>query len=195
MSALKGEVSLDYFWGLLFGHFPYYSPEVYRANVHDFRGQASANITATLNFEFMEFAKFIVEMELVPALLGLGTSMYTTSALGENCFWMHLDFQGMVLRTRTTKNIKRCGRNIRDTILEEETWEDIGAALEHFNFLEIDCEYTEEGSNREQWDFLAFPTIDFRYNFANICLGDINILDQLLLSEDAEPEDEDFDKY
>lgn len=35
-SPLKIESSLDYFGGLLYGHYPYYSPEVYRANVHDF---------------------------------------------------------------------------------------------------------------------------------------------------------------
>ena len=84
-------MSLDYFIGLLFGHFPYYSPEVYRANVHDFQGQGSFNLTATLNLELLDFAKFIFEVELVPALVNVGSSMYTTSALGENCFWMHTE--------------------------------------------------------------------------------------------------------
>jgi len=84
-------MSLDYFIGLLFGHFPYYSPEVYRANVQDFQGQGSFNLTATLNLELLDFAKFIFEVELVPALVNIGSSMYTTSALGENCFWMHAE--------------------------------------------------------------------------------------------------------
>ena len=94
-----------------------------------------------------------------------------------------------------TKNIKRCGRNLRDTILEEDSWEDVGAALEKFDFLRVDCEYAEEGVNRQDWSALSFPLIDWRYNFANICLGDVDILDELLLSDDAEPTDEDFDNY
>lgn len=36
-SPLKIETSLDYFGGILLGHFPYFSFEVYRANVHDFK--------------------------------------------------------------------------------------------------------------------------------------------------------------
>jgi hypothetical protein len=96
----------------------------------------------------LEFAKFSLEVELVPGLINLGTNMYTTSALGDNCFWMNADVQGLAMRTRLTKNIKRCGRNLRDTILEEDSWEDIGAAIEHFDFMKVDCEYSLEGNNR-----------------------------------------------
>ena len=30
-------VSLDYFGGLIFGHFPYFDADVYQANVHDYK--------------------------------------------------------------------------------------------------------------------------------------------------------------
>ena len=41
----KVEYSLDYFTGWRVGDFPYYSPEVYRANVHDLKVQGSVNLT------------------------------------------------------------------------------------------------------------------------------------------------------
>ena len=136
----------------------------------------------------MNFAKFEVEVEVVPILLGLGFSVYSNSAFGDNCFWGHGEFEALVVRTRVTKNIAKCGRNIKDTILHEDTWEQIGAALENFDLGHIDCAYDEiEGPNRQQFDFLSYPTIEYSRIFGNICLGDLKILDKLLLSEDVEP--------
>jgi hypothetical protein len=51
------------------------------------------------------------------------------------------------------------------------------------------------GSNRQQWDFLSYPTVDISRLFGNMCLGDLEILDELLLSKDAEPADEDVYNY
>lgn len=79
----------------------------------------------------------------MPILLSLGTSVYTNSALGDNCLWMHSEFEALVVRTKVTKNIARCGRNIKDTILQEDTWGDIATALEKFDILQIDCEYDD----------------------------------------------------
>jgi hypothetical protein len=39
------EASLDYFGGVLVGNFPFFSPEVYKANVFDFKIQGSMNFT------------------------------------------------------------------------------------------------------------------------------------------------------
>lgn len=44
-SFLKMEVSLDYFGGFVIGNFPYYSSEVYRSNILDFKIQGSLNFT------------------------------------------------------------------------------------------------------------------------------------------------------
>lgn len=96
---------------------------MYRANVDDYGGQVSLNLTTTIKVEVMNFAKFTFEFEFVPFLFGLGTSMYTNSALGDNCSWMHAEFQALALRTRVTKNIKRCGKNLKTTILEGQSWE------------------------------------------------------------------------
>ena len=53
----------------------------------------------------MNFFKVDLEFEFVPFLLGVGASMYTNSALGDNCLWLHSDFEALVVRTRLTKNI------------------------------------------------------------------------------------------
>jgi hypothetical protein len=102
--ALKYEASVDYFSGLLFGLFPYYSPDVYRADVHDYRMTASGNLTASLKFEFMNFVKVDFEVELVPLLFQLGVSMYQNSLFEDNCAWSHVELEAFTIKTRMTKN-------------------------------------------------------------------------------------------
>ena len=69
-------VSLDYFGGLIFGHFPYYDADVYQAIVHDYKIQGSLNLTATVKFELLNLIKFELEIEVVPLMLGGGFSVY-----------------------------------------------------------------------------------------------------------------------
>ena len=68
--------SIDLFSGLLFGAFPYFDEDVYQANVHDNSIQGSVNLTANLKFEILNFAKFDLEVQVVPFLLGGGISWY-----------------------------------------------------------------------------------------------------------------------
>ena len=86
------ELSADYFGGFIASHYPYYSPEVYRANVHDFKVQGSFNFTGNLKFEIMNMVKIDLEVNFVPLLLGFGISGYQSTALEELCFWIHEDF-------------------------------------------------------------------------------------------------------
>jgi len=112
-SALKIETSVDYFGGLFFGHFINNSPDVYRANVHDLKGQASFNFTGNLKFEFMNMVKIDLEVQVVPFLMGVGLSGYQSTAFEELCFWVHKDFEFISVKTTLTKNIARCGKNLK----------------------------------------------------------------------------------
>jgi len=67
------------FMGLMAGDFPYYSPSIYKANVHDLKAQASVNLTSTLKLEILNFYRVEIEFELVPAIITGGLSFYTTS--------------------------------------------------------------------------------------------------------------------
>ena len=89
---MKIETSLDYFGGVLLGHFPYFSFEVYRANVHDYKIQGSFNFTFNLKFEYMNMVKVDLEVEVVPLLVGLGVSSYQSTAIEDGCFWLHNDW-------------------------------------------------------------------------------------------------------
>ena len=151
--ALKVEASIDYFTGILFGNFPYHSPEVYRAVVEDLKGSGSVNVTAALKFEYMNFAKFDIEVELVPFLLGLGASFY---GYEDNCFWMHAEMQAFILTTRVTKNIAQCGLNFKEQILESQNWMQLWASLLELDYSHLHCEYEESGANQQKWDFLSY---------------------------------------
>lgn len=105
------EASLDYFGGVLVGNFPFFSPEVYKANVFDFKIQGSMNFTFNFKIQFGQMLKLNYEINMVPLLLGLEFNAYSTSSIGDNCGWITGDINTFLLSTSLTKNIAQCGNN------------------------------------------------------------------------------------
>ena len=68
LNFIKFETSLDYFGGITFGNFPYYSPEVYRANVQDIKTTVAVNFTNNYKIEFGNFYRYEVEFNFAPAI-------------------------------------------------------------------------------------------------------------------------------
>ena len=91
--------------GLIGGNFPYNSPEIFSSDVVSLKGQASVNLTATYKVELLNFAKFEFEFELVPILASLGTDMYSTSMLGDNCFWTYYNYHSFNFNTRFSSRV------------------------------------------------------------------------------------------
>lgn len=86
--VFKFETSLDYFGGLQLGDNPWNSPEVYRANVQNFKTSLSFNLTSSSKIQIANFARFGIEFEFVPLLLELQSDIYSSSTLNDNCFMM-----------------------------------------------------------------------------------------------------------
>ena len=114
--ALKIRLSLDSFAGLLFGNFPSYSPLVYRAIVNDLKVDASVNLTLSVEIEYLNLAKVKLEVDFVPILVAGGLQSYTTSALSDNCFWLHGSLNVLQVHTRLSKTFARCERNLKNLI-------------------------------------------------------------------------------
>ena len=66
---------------------------------------------------------------MVPILLGVGMSFYTTSALADNCFWADLDVEPLYVHTRLTKNIVHCGKNVQTLLDESPDWSGLSYSL------------------------------------------------------------------
>lgn len=117
------EVSMDMFAGVLAGNFPYYSTEVYRANVNDIKLQVSLNLTTNIKFQIFNLIKIDLEIDFVPLLVGIGGSGYTSSLLEDNCSWVYWEMNLMALTTKLRKNVATCGGNVRNVVGEMESWD------------------------------------------------------------------------
>ena len=115
----------DFFSGLLMGNFPFYSEYAYRANVNSFQLTGSTNVTFNFHVEFMNIVKFDLEMDFVPISITGGLRSYATSALEDNCMWIFGNLGVLQLNTRLTKTFARCGRNLRDMILDSRNLSDL----------------------------------------------------------------------
>ena len=151
------------FAGLLGGNFPYYSPELYRANVQDLKLQASLNLTTSFKIQILNLAKFDLEIDFVPLLLGIGASAYTSSLLEDNCIWVYFESVILTLTTRLKKNFARCGFNLKNDIKEMDSLDElfkIGAKLlEDYIYT---CEFDDQmGENTQKLDFLSISLDDF----------------------------------
>ena len=121
--------SIDLFSGLIFGAFPYFDEDIYQANVHDYSIQGSVNLTANLRFEILNFAKFDLEVQVVPFLLGGGISLYQSTAMEEFCIWIHSDLEMISVETTLTKNIAQCSNNLKTAVDQADSWADLGSTI------------------------------------------------------------------
>jgi len=88
LDMFKFETSLDYFGGLQIGANPWYSADVYRSTVQNFKTSISMNLTNNYKIELANLARFGIELNFVPVLVELHSDMYTTSVLNDNCFML-----------------------------------------------------------------------------------------------------------
>ena len=114
-------INLDYFIGILFADWPYFSEEIYKSDVADLKAQASLNISSIFLFEVEDIMRYEVQMEFVPFIGTLGIDLYTTSTLQDNCFWMYYGYHVMQYNVRLTQNIAQCEVNLKDSILESDS--------------------------------------------------------------------------
>ena len=148
------------FSGLIFGAFPYFDEDVYQANVHDYSIQGSVNLTANLRFEILNFAKFDLEVQIVPFLLGGGISWYQSTAMEEFCIWIHSDLEMISVETTLTKNIAQCSNNLKTTVDKADSWADLASTISFQKGLllleDVQCEYDEvNGPNRQKIDMFS----------------------------------------
>ena len=94
-----------------------------------------------------------MEFDFAPILITFGLKSYTTDYLGDNCLWTYTNHHTMLYETRLTKNIARCGMNIRDKIDDAQDWTDIEKDIKYdglnFWFAKPQC-YFEEEMNSNQ---------------------------------------------
>ena len=109
----KFEYSLDYFFGVVLGNFPYFSPELYKANVADLMAQGSMNMTTTVKVELFEMARWTFTFDFAPFVTTMGAQAYTTSLIGDNCFWFYYSHNVMVYQTKVQKEFKNCANNLK----------------------------------------------------------------------------------
>jgi hypothetical protein len=69
--------------------------------------------------------KVDLEVDVVPLLVGVGLSTYQSTAIEDGCFWIHNDWQGITVKTTLTKNIARCGENVKSIIDDADDWTQI----------------------------------------------------------------------
>ena len=174
---IKWEYALDVFMGVMAGDFPYYSPSVYRANVHDLRAQASVNVTSTLKLEILNFYRVEIEFELVPAFISGGLSFYTTSLGQDNCGWTHYSWNVAQYSTKISQNIPNCQMSARDQLLKANDWDSAITNLKNDPFWFINpsdlvCEYDDPHITKNTNE-LAFP-------FSGSLFGDILTLPDLI---------------
>lgn len=96
---------MDYFGGWKGGYFPYYSPEVYRANVQNLEGQISMNITVNFKVELFNMMRYDFEFNFVPLLAGGKLMGFTSSAVGDNCILMYVILETLRMESKMTKNV------------------------------------------------------------------------------------------
>ena len=130
------------------GLFPEDEPIIYEAIVKDTSIQASMNFTTNFKVQILNLVKLDLEFEFVPALVTFGVKHYSTSYLGDNCIWLYTNHHALLYETRLTKNIARCGMNIKDKILGADSWDDLQSILKYdaFNFwlTGASCHFDEE---------------------------------------------------
>ena len=66
------------FSGILAGEIPFYE-DIYRANVHEFKIQASVNLTTTFSIQLFNLARLEFEVDLIPALVTGSANAYTST--------------------------------------------------------------------------------------------------------------------
>ena len=97
--------------------------------------------------QLMHYAKFEVEFQIVPLVVEAFIEGYLGSAADDNCFSLFSKLIPLQFTTTLTKNIAKCGLNLRDVIDKAETWTQVP---QHFlSMSEAKCQFDDEtGSNR-----------------------------------------------
>lgn len=147
-NLIDHEMSLDYFIGFLGGEFPYHSKELYHSDVLSAKLQTTVNITARYKVQIMNFTQLEWEVNFVPLLFNLGVDSYSTSLIGDNCFWFYYQVDTMMVDTTFTKHVKECSFNVKTFVEEADSYSDIITNfMEHPN--QVTCEYNPlYGPNR-----------------------------------------------
>ena len=99
------------------------------------------------------------EFEFVPIIATLAFDAYTSSILGDNCFWGFYNYHTLLFNTRVTKNIKQCGYNFKNVVQKADNLLDVVPQL--FKSDLITCDYDElMGNNRQDWKFMSGRLVD-----------------------------------
>ena len=137
----------------------------------------------------MNFTQLEWEINLVPLLLNLGVDSYSTSLIGDNCFWFYYEIDTMLVDTTFTKRIKDCAFNVRTLVDQADSYTDIVTKfIEQPN--QFECEYNElNGPNRQKWNFMSgrMP-VDFLQRdrtFLSHCMGSIDWSFWLIPSDES----------
>ena len=160
LDVFKFEKSLDYFGGLVFGANPWYSPEVYRSTVQNFKTSISMNITNNYKVEIANLVRFGVELNFVPVLVELHTDMYTTSSLNDNCFMLEGQIQMLRLEVTATKNFARCSNNFHRYFVEAQSLTELANNLlskNIFLLFDMECFFDDVvGESDQHIDMFSF---------------------------------------
>lgn len=100
------EFAIDFFSGMLIGDFPYHSIDIYMADVASVKVQGSVNLTLSWKLQIFDMMKFNIEFDLAPIVGTLAMDAYSTSVLGDNCFWLYYNYHLMNFNTKLSKQFK-----------------------------------------------------------------------------------------